>query len=107
MAFAFPALYVWLFRVSHVEAFIPLARLFAVTMSFYALTHVVMTYHISVRNLSFLLPTAFLTLLEIGLIWRFHESLSQVLWILCVVGLTAFLVNLSRVRWVRAAGVSV
>ena len=62
------------------------------------------TYHLSIRNLSFLGPTVFLAAVQIGLVCMFHRSLVQVVWILCGMGLVTLVWNLSRVEWGGRAG---
>ncbi|MBI2871164.1 MAG: hypothetical protein HYY14_05575 [Candidatus Omnitrophica bacterium] len=99
VSFAYPAVYVWLFRVDHQELFVPLTRFFSVAMSFYALTQIIMIYQLSVRNLSFLGPMLLLSCIQLGLIVMFHQSLEQVLWILCLCGVSALALNVVRVEW--------
>jgi O-antigen/teichoic acid export membrane protein len=105
--FLAPQIYVWVFRVVHPDQFLPIARLFATAMSFYAIAHVIIYYQLSVKNTSFLLPTSLMVFTEIGLICVFHETLLQVLWVLCFCGFGTFLLNIWRVQWKRPVEVAV
>jgi O-antigen/teichoic acid export membrane protein len=58
---------------------IPLLRYFCINMAFYSLVFVLLYYHLSTRERSFLYPLVFLTACQIGLILLFHKTLAQVL----------------------------
>ena len=72
---------------------IPLARIFSVTMVFFALVYVFLFYHLSIHRLGFIYSLVLLTVLQVLLIILFHQSLSQVLYIMCGNAMLLFLIN--------------
>jgi len=66
---------------------LPLVGMFSINMALFSLTLILLHYHLSTRKRWFLYPLFFSTLIEIGLIILFHNTLNQVLW---VVGIVAF-----------------
>lgn len=72
---------------------IPLARIFSVTMVFFALVYVLSFYHLSIHRLGFIYSLVLLTVLQILAISLFHQSLSQVLYIMCGNAMLLFLIN--------------
>jgi O-antigen/teichoic acid export membrane protein len=66
---------------------LPLVGMFSINMALFSLTLILLHYHLSTRKRWFLYPLFFFTLIEIGLIILFHNTLNQVLW---VVGIVAF-----------------
>ena len=76
----------------HLEC-IPLARIFSVTMLFFALVYILLFYHLSIHRLDFIYSLVLLTVLQILAIILFHQSLSQVLYIMCGNAILLFLVN--------------
>ena len=76
---------------------LPLARLFAVAMFFFALFSIVLYYQLSSGRTNFIYPLIILTLLQIILIIIFHSSLLQVISILTINSCILFLVNLKLV----------
>jgi O-antigen/teichoic acid export membrane protein len=65
----------------------PLVRMFSVNMTLFSLTLILLYYHLSTPERWFLYPLFFFTLMEVGLIMLFHNTLIQVL---LVVGIVAF-----------------
>ena len=61
---------------------IPLVRIFALAMGFFALVCVLMYYHLSIHSFKFILAMVFFTFLQVILITLFHEHLIDVLYIL-------------------------
>lgn len=88
---------------------IPLARIFSVTMVFFALVYVLLFYHLSIHRLGFIYSLVLLTGLQVLLIILFHQSLSQVLYIMCGNAMLLFLINaylaLKRKEFHVASGV--
>jgi len=88
---------------------IPLARIFSVTMVFFALVYVLLFYHLSIHRLGFIYSLVLLTGLQFLAIILFHQSLSQVLYIMCGNAMLLFLINaylaLKRKEFHVASGV--
>lgn len=72
---------------------IPLARIFSITMVFFALGYILLFYHLSIHYLGFIYPLVLLTTLQVLMIILFHQSLSQVLYIMCGNAMLLFLIN--------------
>ncbi|MHC4653764.1 MAG: oligosaccharide flippase family protein [Planctomycetota bacterium] len=72
---------------------IPLARIFSVTMVFFALVYVLLFYHLSIHHLGFIYPLVLFTILQTLAISIFHQTLSQVLYIMCGNAVLLFLIN--------------
>ena len=72
---------------------IPLARIFSVTMFFFALVYVLLFYHLSIHRFDFIFSLVFLTVLQILAIIVFHQTLSQVLCIMCGNAVLLFFIN--------------
>jgi O-antigen/teichoic acid export membrane protein len=72
---------------------IPLARIFSVTMVFFALVYVLLFYLLSIHRLDFIYPLVLFTILQTLAIGIFHQALSQVLYIMCVNAVLLFLIN--------------
>lgn len=77
----------------HIEC-IPLAKLFAIAMTFYAITYILLFYQLSIKYLKFVYPLVFFTALQIILIIIFHNNLLQVLYILCTTAILLCIVNI-------------
>jgi O-antigen/teichoic acid export membrane protein len=71
---------------AHLEC-VALVRIFSVNMGLFSCTLILLYYHLSTQRRRFLYPLCFFTLIEIGLIILFHDTLIQ---ILLVVGSVAF-----------------
>lgn len=78
---------------SYIEC-IPLVRFFCVDMSLFSLVFVLLHYHLSRGKSTFLYPLCFLTLVQIGLIVLYHNTLVQVLVVVGLVGVCLLGVNL-------------
>jgi len=72
---------------------IPLARIFSVTMVFFALVYVLLFYHLSIHHLGFIYPLVLFTILQTLAISMFHKTLSQVLYIMCGNAVLLFVIN--------------
>ena len=72
---------------------IPMVRLFCINMTFFSLILVVLNYHLSTQKRGFLFPLFFFTLVEIGLIILFHNTLIQVLMITGIVAFCLSVIN--------------
>jgi len=73
---------------------VPLVKIFSVNMTFFALTLILLYYHLSTHGTRFLYPLISLTLIQTGLIALFHKTLIQVLFIVGGVALSLFIANL-------------
>ncbi len=65
----------------------PLIRLFSINMTFFSLTFILVYYHLATRRKEALYPLSLLTFIQVGAIALFHETMTQVLY---VVGAVAF-----------------
>lgn len=72
---------------------IPLVRLFSINMMIFSLTLILLHYQLSCRMTRFLYPLIFLTLIEIGAIILFHNTLLQVLLTMGMVGIFLLGIN--------------
>lgn len=96
---SYPMLLVKLLSVKEVDAFIPLSRMFVVSMSCFALIYVIMLYNLSIHNLKFLNTLIVFLVLQVLLIWLFHNSLTQVLAIVTINACLLLGVNLWIIKW--------
>lgn len=71
-----------------------LGRLFSVSMSFFTLLFVLISYFLSIKDLRFIKFLALFTLLQFAAVILFHGSLFQVQFILCVNAALLFLIHL-------------
>lgn len=65
----------------------PLIRVFSINMTFFSLNFILLYYHLATRRNIFLYPLSLLTVIQVGAIALFHETMIQILFI---VGLLAF-----------------
>ncbi len=65
----------------------PLIRIFSINMTLFSLTFILLYYHLATRRNFFLYPLSLLTVIQVGAIALFHETMIQVLYI---VGAVAF-----------------
>ena len=75
-----------------------LVGLFALAMSFYALTWIVINYLLATHNLKFTLPLLIITILEAVTIYNCHPRLTMVLYILLTFGIISLFSSLLIVR---------
>jgi len=75
-----------------------LVGLFALAMSFYALTWIVINYLLATHNLKFTLPLLIITILEAITIYNCHPSLTMVVYILLTFGIIALFNSLLIVK---------
>ncbi len=78
-----------------------LAGLFALAMSFYAITWIIINYFLATHNLRFVAPFALITLCEAATIYLWHPSLAVILYILLIFGIISltsslFIVKISK-----------
>lgn len=73
---------------------IPMARIFSVTMFFYSLVYVLLFYNLSIHRLSFIYFLVLLTGLQLLAIILFHQTLIQIIYIMCGNAILLFLINL-------------
>lgn len=78
-----------------------LVGLFALAMSFYALTWVVINYSLATHNLKITLPLVLITVLEAIIIYNCHPSLAMVLYILLIFGIISLFTSLLAVKHTR------
>jgi len=73
-----------------------LGRFFSVSMTFFALLLILITYFISIKDLRFIKYLVIFTLLQVLTIIFFHNSLIQIQLIMCVYALVLFLILLAQ-----------
>lgn len=73
---------------------IALGRLFSISMSFFTLLYILITYFLSVKDLRFVKYLALFTVLQLVGVMLFHGSLFQVQIILCINAVLLFLLHL-------------
>jgi hypothetical protein len=73
---------------------IVLGRLFSISMSFFALLYILITYFLSKKDLRFIKYLVIFTALQLLSIILFHKSLMQVQFILCINAILLFFVHL-------------
>lgn len=66
---------------------VSLVKVFAINMTFFSLTFILLYYHLATRRKGFLYPLSLLTVIQIGAIALFHETMME---ILLIVGMVAF-----------------
>lgn len=97
-ALVFPGLILRLLTgQTHIES-IALVKLFAVSMSFFALVNILMLYHLSLRNINYVYFLCVVAFLQSVCIWFLHSSLEQVLVILSVSSVLTFVAGLWLAR---------
>lgn len=89
----FPGLIITLLSGKEQLDCVPLARVFSVTMFFFALVYVLLFYHLSIHSMGFVYSLVLFTVLQILAIIIFHQSLLQVLYIMCGNAILLFLIN--------------
>ena len=91
--FLFPRFPLWLLSGNRFQASTPLVGKFALAMTFFGLVNILFFYQLSIHRFRFLYLAGAFTLLQIIAISLFHNTLSQVVWILVANGALLFLVN--------------
>lgn len=89
----FPGLIIKLLSGEQHLRCIPLVRLFSVAMFFFAMLYVFLFYYLSIHQFGFIYPLALLTIFQILAIILFHQSLMQILYIMCGNAILLFLIN--------------
>jgi len=84
-----------------------LVGLFALAMSFYALTWIVINYLLATHNLKFTLPLLIITILETVTIYNCHSRLTMIVYILIVFGVISLFSSLLVVRISQRQGKSI
>jgi O-antigen/teichoic acid export membrane protein len=83
---------------------IPLIKLFSINMTFFSLTFILLNYHLAVQRKRFIYPLFSLTLIQVGSIVLFHQTMAQVLLVVSIVGVCLLGVNLFLVYFSRQKG---
>ncbi len=86
-SFIFPSAIIKILSGKIYSECLPLVGMFSVNMAFFSLTLILLYYHLFTSRREFLYPLLLFTLMEVGLILLFHDTLVQVL---TVVGIVAF-----------------
>jgi len=97
LSILFPALILKILAGKVYPECIALARVFSVNMAFLALVGISVDYFLSTHNFKFIPYMIFFIILEILLILIFHQSLLQVISLVCAVSMAMFFVNLKFV----------
>ena len=92
--FLFPELIIKFLSGEENPECIPLVRIFSVTMVFFALVYTLQFYHLSIHSSSIIYFLVLLTIIQVVLICMFHNTLSQVLYIMFGISVLLFLINL-------------
>ena len=90
----FPVIPIKLLSVNEVGMFIPLSRLFVLSMGCFALLYVIIFYNISVHRMRFVYTLAFSLILQTLLICLFHKTLLQVISIVALNAFSLLCINL-------------
>jgi O-antigen/teichoic acid export membrane protein len=77
---------------------IPLVRLFSINMTLFSLTLILLYYHLATQKRGFIYPLLSMTLIQIGLIALFHQTMIQILSIVTIVAFLLFGINLYLAR---------
>jgi len=77
---------------AHLEC-VPLVKFFCINMSLFSFTFILLYYHLSTQQRGFLYPLFFLTIGQTGFILLFHKTLTQVLFVMGIVALCLFGIN--------------
>ncbi len=72
----------------------PLIRFFSINMTFFSLTFILLYYHLATRRNIFLYPLSLLTIIQVGAIALFRETMIQVLFIVGVVAFCLLGINI-------------
>jgi len=72
---------------------IPLVRLFSINMTIFSLTLILLYYHLATKRRGFIYPIFSMTLIQIGAIVLFHQTMVQVLFIVAVMAFLLFGIN--------------
>ncbi|MGE5197215.1 MAG: oligosaccharide flippase family protein [Deltaproteobacteria bacterium] len=72
-----------------------LGRMFSVSMSFFSLLFVLVTYFLSIKDLRFLKYLVLFSALQVLAIALFHQHLIQIQWILCANAIFVFFIHLA------------
>ncbi|MCK4648129.1 oligosaccharide flippase family protein [bacterium] len=91
--FLFPRLPLFFLWGDRFQASTPLVGKFALAMTLFGLVNILFFYQLSIHRFRFLYIACVFTLLQIIAITLFHNTLSQVVWILVVNGALLLLIN--------------
>ncbi len=91
--FLFPRLPLFLLWGDRFPTSTPLVGKFALAMTLFGLVNILFFYQLSIHRFRFLYLAGIFTLLQIIAITLFHNTLSQVVWILVANGALLFLIN--------------
>lgn len=90
----FPSLMLRLLTGKMFPESVILGRLFGVSMSFFALLYILITYSLSIKNLHFIKYLILFTLLQSIAIILFHKDTIHIQWILCINSILLFFIHL-------------
>jgi len=96
--FIFPELILKLISGKIYYECLPLIYWFTLAMVLYSLVNVFLYYHLSLRNFYFVPILIIFTLLEFGLIWIFHRSLTGVVQILTLLSFFILITNIFFIK---------
>jgi O-antigen/teichoic acid export membrane protein len=94
----FPKLLLMIFTGKVYNECIPLIRLFSSAMGLFSLLNIFLMYYLSINKIRRILPFIFGLIIEAVLIYIFHGSLHIVLYIVNLVALSLFILNLFLLR---------
>ena len=90
---SYPGLIIRLMTGRDYAECVPMARIFSVAMFFYALVYVLLFYNLSIHRLQFIYFLVLLTGLQPLAIILFHQTLLQIIYIMCVNAILLFVIN--------------
>ncbi len=94
----FPEFMIKLFTGKDYPQCYNLVRLFAISMGLFAICFNFLLYYLSLNRLKLMAPFLIALVLEAGLIYFWHNSLSQILWIVISTASLLFLANIVIIR---------
>ena len=95
----FPAFVLKLLAGNVLPECLPLVMPFAISMAFFSMSSVLMYYHLSLHDWRFIYSFLFFMILQAILIYLFHNSLLEVLYVLTGVSICLFFANLYSINW--------
>ena len=99
--FLFPDFLLRLISRGRYTGNVNLLWMFGLAMLPYALIGVINSFHIARHKISFIVALVIMTIVQVGLICMFHNSLAQVIYILLICGVLLILINFGLIFYER------
>jgi len=94
----FPEFMVRLFTGKNYPQCYNLVRLFAISMGLFAICFNFLLYYLSLNRVKYMIPFLIILIVEAGLIYFWHNSLSQILWVVISAAFLLFSVNMVIIK---------